>query len=160
MFAVEHDCYLRGSGWRSFGPRVGTGPAGPLKTFKRVSILTLPSTIKAIEAGTGRGRIRARCVGQRQRSDSQESGELYGQEAEDGKGAGKFSDAEHARKILFGVDRPCGAGTGANLWMLDDGLSGMEQEDWADDIKPAVRRRTHAQNGVCVRRRRRTSPSR
>jgi hypothetical protein len=65
------------------------------------------------------------------------------------KGRGKFSDATRAK--IYAWDRAVCALTGANLWMLDYGLSGMEQEDWADHIKPAARGGNHvAENGVCT----------
>lgn len=65
------------------------------------------------------------------------------------KARGKFSDETRAQ--IFAWDRAVCALTGANLWMLDYGLSGMEQEDWADHIKPVARGGKHAAtNGVCA----------
>lgn len=65
------------------------------------------------------------------------------------KSRGKFSDETRAQ--IFAWDRAVCALTGANLWMLDYGLSGLEQEDWADHIKPAARGGKHvAENGVCA----------
>ena len=51
MFAVENDCYLA---WQRLAFRWSAGgyePAGLLNTYKRVRVLTLPSTLKALEAG-------------------------------------------------------------------------------------------------------------
>ena len=65
------------------------------------------------------------------------------------KARGQFSDKTRAQ--IFAWDRAVCALTGANLWMLDYGLSGMEQEDWADHIKPVARGGEHvATNGVCA----------
>jgi len=65
------------------------------------------------------------------------------------KARGKFSDETRAQ--IFAWDRAVCALTGANLWMLDYGLSGLEQEDWADHIKPVARGGKHvATNGVCA----------
>ena len=65
------------------------------------------------------------------------------------KSRGQFSDATRAK--IFAWDRAVCALTGANLWMLDYGLSGMEQEDWADHVKPAARGGKHVpENGVCA----------
>lgn len=65
------------------------------------------------------------------------------------KSRGKFSDDTRAQ--IFVWDRAVCALTGANLWMLDYGLSGLEQEDWADHIKPVARGGKHvATNGVCA----------
>lgn len=62
---------------------------------------------------------------------------------------GQFSDSTRAQ--IFAWDRAVCALTGANLWMLDYGLSGLEQEDWADHIKPVARGGKHvATNGVCA----------
>lgn len=62
---------------------------------------------------------------------------------------GRFSDKTRAQ--IFAWDRAVCALTGANLWMLDYGLSGLEQEDWADHIKPVARGGKHvAENGVCA----------
>lgn len=65
------------------------------------------------------------------------------------KARGQFSDATRAQ--IFAWDRGVCALTGANLWMLDYGLSGLEQEDWADHIKPVARGGKHLPgNGVCA----------
>ena len=65
------------------------------------------------------------------------------------KARGKFSD--ETRATIYAWDRAVCAMTGANLWMLDYGLSGLEQEDWADHVKPAARGGRHeAKNGVCA----------
>ena len=51
MFVFEQDCYLA---WQRLAFRWSPGgytPAGRLDAFKRVPVLTLPSVVRALEAG-------------------------------------------------------------------------------------------------------------
>lgn len=62
---------------------------------------------------------------------------------------GQFSKARKAE--IYSWDRAVCAFTGASLWILDYGASGLFQEDWMDHIKPAARKGSHeAANGVCA----------
>jgi hypothetical protein len=51
MFAVEKDCYLAWQRLAFLWSPSGYTPAGLLERFKRARVLTLPSTLKALEAG-------------------------------------------------------------------------------------------------------------